>query len=107
MRIETLMVVLLVAATGCATRPALAPAAPAEAEWEEVNARFEDSRRRLLAGPHDLSCSEVCGLTDLLCAASERICAIAARRPEPEYGLRCQAVADQCRAARPDCEGCR
>lgn len=84
--------------------------APPGARDELAGAVHElEARKAALAGLRRVGdCAEVCRLSELVCVASERICAIARRHEDdPRYARTCASASTDCAAAREQCRSCR
>jgi len=91
---------------GCAaSRPGAGDDAQA---MGEALADLRRAKQEMVVPRAGSDCQAVCRLAELICEASERICAIARRHGSDQaYGERCRGAEGDCRAARRDCEGCQ
>jgi hypothetical protein len=100
---------------GCAAAPFRAAPPPpvvddaADAqELREALAELQEHKNALVMPRAESSCQPMCRLGELICRASERLCAVAARHPgDPTYAKHCRSAETDCREAQGDCDRCQ
>ncbi|MGI5861938.1 MAG: hypothetical protein ACOX6T_07745 [Myxococcales bacterium] len=106
----------LLALGACAARTAPAPdpgpeqitGPVADREMWEAATELELHKAELAQLQGLAACAEVCRLSELVCAAGARICAIAQRHESnSDYANRCLAAKGDCRSARDQCGDCK